>query len=65
MHANIHQKLPKYALETTKYALKNTKTSATNLKTVKNYLKCIYKRSNFFSQNVHAKQSFPDPKIKN
>ncbi len=36
MHANMHLKLPKYALKTPKYALKNSKTSTTKVKTIKN-----------------------------
>ena len=32
MHANMHLKMPKYALKLPKYALKNCKTSISNFK---------------------------------
>ena len=55
MHANMHLKLPKYALKTPKYALKNSKTSTTNLKTVKNKSIFFYKRSNFLIKCICQK----------
>ena len=51
MHANMHLKLPKYALKTPKYALKNSKTSTSNRKNVQKLID-IFTNAKFFIKSM-------------